>query len=304
MRRRTRHCACPLLLLAAISWASPLWASTWSDTYIGYRYGQGYREPYNPNDITKNIISLTHASGYKYGGNFFNVDMLMSNSEDAASCDVTENPDCNPGGAHEAFVVYRTTFSGSAITGIPLKWGGVIRDVGLTAGFDFNAKDDQFSARVWRVLVGPKLSFDVPGYFDVAIEYRTEHNHDWYATVPEYNDCNSSTGTCGDVQFQDTAQLEVDWGIPFKLGLPFKFQGFGIYVGAKGADGEGADTKPEILLEPAVLADLGSLIHQKDTFWLGFGYQYWHNKFGDDTDQDPTGGSTAHVPQFEVEWHF
>ena len=59
--------------------------------------------------------------------------------------------------------------SGSAVLGKPLKYWGVIRDIGLTAGFDFNAKDDQFSARVRKTALGPKISFDVPGFWDVAV---------------------------------------------------------------------------------------------------------------------------------------
>src|SRR5450631_1833893 len=131
-------------------------ASDWSDTYIGYRYGHDFREPFNPNDIAKEIGSLTHASGYKYGSNFFNIDLLKSNNQDLASG--------GGGGAQEVYVVYRTTLSGSAVFGTPLKFGGIIRDIGLTAGFDYNAKDDQFSARVYKFAIGPKFSFDVPGF--------------------------------------------------------------------------------------------------------------------------------------------
>ncbi len=63
---------------------------------------------------------------------------------------------------------------------------GIIRDIGLTGGFDFNAKDDQFSSRVYKWALGPKVSFDVPGFFDVAVVWRTEHNHNWYATGPGF----------------------------------------------------------------------------------------------------------------------
>jgi hypothetical protein len=42
-----------LVATAAIVSNSAL-AADWSDTYIGYRYGTDYREPFNPNDIHKN----------------------------------------------------------------------------------------------------------------------------------------------------------------------------------------------------------------------------------------------------------
>lgn len=276
-------------------------AADWSDTYFGYRYGTQYREPYNPNDISKNIFSLTHASGYKYGSNFFNVDMLKSNNSDLASG--------GGGGAQEVYVVYRTTLSGSAIFGTPLKFGGVIRDIGLTGGFDYNAKDDQFSARVYKWALGPKISFDVPGFLDMAVVWRSEHNHNWYATYPGFGTAGcepANTPSCNpNIRFKDTAALEMAWLIPFPIaGVPMKFQGFLDYIGAKGPDGQNVGTHPELLTEMSVMVDIGSFAGHKDTVFAGIGYQYWHNKFGNVADNDPTGGSKASVPQFEFEWHF
>ena len=45
-------------------------AADWSDTYIGYRYGTKFAEPFNNQDIAKNIVNLQHVSGYKYGVDF------------------------------------------------------------------------------------------------------------------------------------------------------------------------------------------------------------------------------------------
>ena len=60
-------------------------AADWSDTSIAWRYGTQFAEPFETNDITKHIVTLTHVSGYKYGTNFFNVDMLYSNNKDPAA---------------------------------------------------------------------------------------------------------------------------------------------------------------------------------------------------------------------------
>src|ERR1700740_1057869 len=66
------------LAFAALGGASPSIAADWSDTYIGWRYGSSFREPFVNNasggaqNITKNIFTLSHASGFKYGINFFN----------------------------------------------------------------------------------------------------------------------------------------------------------------------------------------------------------------------------------------
>jgi nucleoside-specific outer membrane channel protein Tsx len=241
-------------------------ASEWSDTYVGYRYGTEYREPFNSQKITKNIVSLTHASGYAYGSNFFNVDMLSSDHKDPASG--------GGGGAHELYTAYRTTFSLGKISGTPMKFGP-IRDVGITGGFDYNAKDDQFSARVLKKLIGPTLSFDVPGFFDLSLLYYKEHNHNWFATGPGFGTAGcvaGATTVCEpDVNFKATWQLSGAWGIPFNAGVPAAFKGFLAYTGKKGTDGVGAQTKPETLIELAVMFDVGSAPESLPNLF----FQYW-----------------------------
>ena len=94
--------------LAVLSMASQ--AADWSDTSIGYRYGSKFAEPFGASNIHKNIFDLNHVSGYAYGTNFFNVDLLMSDKNDPAA----------PGshnGAQEAYVVYRHTLDLSKVTG-------------------------------------------------------------------------------------------------------------------------------------------------------------------------------------------
>ncbi|MDB5951354.1 MAG: outer envelope protein, partial [Massilia sp.] len=57
-------------------------AAEWSDTSLSWRIGSRFAEPFNPLPIRKNIFALTHSSGYQYGSNFFNVDLLQSDSND------------------------------------------------------------------------------------------------------------------------------------------------------------------------------------------------------------------------------
>jgi hypothetical protein len=49
-------------------------------------YGTKFGEPFVTQDITKNILSLTHADGWKYGGNFLNIDVLFSDKNDPEDC--------------------------------------------------------------------------------------------------------------------------------------------------------------------------------------------------------------------------
>ncbi len=263
-------------------------ASIWNDTYLGYQYGQTYREPVNSNKITKNIFSLNHFSGYKYGTNYFSVYMLSSNGKDPANS--------GGGGAHEVYVVYRTTLSMLSL-GVPAN-KGIIRDLGLTAGFDYNAKNDAVSPGAEKYSLGPKISFEIPcfKYLDLGIFYRTEHNHNAIgAIVP---------GAKTDVYYSPTYAIELAWALPFDISIvPLKFQGVAVYIGKKGKDGFNSDTKPETLLESALLVDVGSFASQKDTLFVGPGYQYWNNKFGIDASKDTTGGSKASVVQLVAEFH-
>lgn len=274
------------LALAAVfsAAAMPAAAAEWSDTYLGWRYGTKFAEPSNPNDISKNILSLTHASGYKYGVNFFNVDMLISDSKDPAANGST--------GAQEVYVVYRNTFDLGKITGKDFK-SGVVRGLGVTAGFDFNAKDDAFGARKRMPVLGPTVMFDVPGFLNVSLLFAKEWDH---------TSLNFSPTIQHDIAFKTNNILDIAWGIPFMAGsIPAKFQGYFDYATPKGKDYFGNDTAAETHTDMSVMFDVGAAMGStKDTFWLGLEYEYWKNKFGN----QPGTGTLAKTPMIRVEYHF
>ena len=74
-------------------------AATWSDTFVGYRYGSDFREPTNTKDVDKHVLQFTHASGYSVGQNFVNLDVLQSDKADPASGGAS--------GATEFYLTYR-----------------------------------------------------------------------------------------------------------------------------------------------------------------------------------------------------
>ena len=59
-------------------------AADFSDTWLGYRRSNSYTEPGIAVDVPKNTYTLGHFSGYKYGTNFFSVDILQSLANDPA----------------------------------------------------------------------------------------------------------------------------------------------------------------------------------------------------------------------------
>ena len=252
-------------------------AAEWSDTFAGYRTGNKFHEPCcQEADIRKDIFSITHVSGYKYGSNFFTADLLMSDSNDPIAG--------GAGGAQEIYAVYRHQLSLSAVSGSDIKFGAV-KDVAITAGVDVNSKNDAFAPRVRKFVVGPTIKFDVPGFLDVSFLLRTEQNN------------NGIVGKS--VTFDTTYGVSVAWGIPLNS-INSKLDGFLDYIGPKGKDGFGFDTKAETLARVYLMYDLGSLAGKKGTIYGGVGYEYWNNKFGGNTNNY---GNT-NAPMLALEAHF
>lgn len=265
-------------------------AAEWSDTAIGYRYGTKFAEPFESNSINKSIVNLTHASGYKYGTNFFNADLLMADSKDPAA----------PGsksGSQEIYIVYRHTLDLGKITGQDFKFGPV-RGLGLTGGFDVNTKNDAgYNSRKRMVVAGPTLMMDVPGFLNVSLLYLWESNAPY----------SKFSGTQTERYSYDVhPMLTAAWGIPFNLGpVPLSFEGFANFIASKGQNEFGGGTKPETNIDMQVMYDVSPHVGAaKNTFKAGLEYQYWRNKFGNDHTKAAGDGAFAKTPMVRVEYHF
>ena len=265
-------------------------AADWSDTYIGYRYGTSFGEPFNNQDIAKNIFNLGHVSGYKYGTNFLNVDMLLSDSKDPAS----------PGsssGAQEIYVVYRHTLDLGKVTGRPDSFKfGPIRGVGLTAGFDANTKDDAgYNSKKRMLVAGPTVMLDVPGFLNVSILQL------WESNAPYNKFSHTATDR---YDYDPHPMLNLAWGIPIGS-LPLSFEGYANFIASKGKNEFGGGTKPETNIDMQVMYDASSLLGaSKNTARIGLEYQYWRNKFGNDHTGAAGSGAFAKTPMIRAEYHF
>jgi nucleoside-specific outer membrane channel protein Tsx len=263
-------------------------AAEWSDTSIGYRYGTKFAEPFGRSDITKSIYSLTHVSGYKYGTNFFNVDLLQSDNKDPQSA-------ASNVGAQEAYVVYRHTLDIGKISGKDLKWG-VVRGWGATIGFDWNAKNDAgYNSKKRMFVAGPTVMFDVPGFLNVSLLALNESNAPYSTfsgvSTPRYT-------------YKTHAMLTAAWGIPI-ASLPVSFEGFMNIIGPKGRDEFGGSTATETNFDGQIMVDVGAIAGgPKGTFKLGLEYQWWKNKFGNPTSGAAGPGAYAKTPMIRAEYHF
>jgi nucleoside-specific outer membrane channel protein Tsx len=279
-----RAALCSALLACGLS----AQAADWSDTSIGYRYGTEFAEPFNPNAISKNILNLTHVSGYKYGSNFFNADMLLSDKKDPSSAGAST-------GAQEAYVVYRSTLDLEKVTGKSFKFGPV-RGMGAVAGFDFNTKTDAgYNSKKRMLVAGPSLMMDVPGFLNVSLLALWESNAP-YSTF-------SSTATPR-YSYDTHAMLNLAWGIPVGS-LPLSFEGFANFIAAKGKNEFGGKTAAETNIDMQLMYDLSPVVGAgKNTFKLGLEYQYWKNKFGNDASGAAGKGAFAKTPMVRAEYHF
>lgn len=265
-------------------------AAEWSDTSISYRTGTKFAEPFNPVDIKKHIIGLTHASGYSVGTNFFSVDLLQSDRNDPGSLNQTA-------GAQEAYVVYRNTVDLGKLRGHDMKFGAV-RGVGATFGFDWNTKNDVgYNSRKRMLVAGPTLMWDVPaGFVNTSLLVLHESNAPSGAFAPISN-------VRGRYTYDIHPMLNAVWSIPF--GEVFAFEGYANYIAHKGKDEVGNQTGPETNIDMQIMYDAGSRMGLgKNKFRVGVEYQYWRNKFGNTAATTGGKGHIARTPMIRAEYHF
>ncbi|MEO8006846.1 MAG: outer envelope protein [Betaproteobacteria bacterium] len=257
-------------------------AEEFSDTSIGWRYGTKFAEPFEGNDIHKNVIDFQHASSYKYGTNFFNADLLLSDKRD---------PGENSEGAQEAYIVYRNTIDIGKVLDREFKYGGIIRGFGATLGFDWNTKNDALYGSKKRMLVaGPTLMMDVPGFLNIS--------------VFELWESNAPIGISNRYNYDPHPMLDIVWGIPIG-DSPFIWQGYLDFAASKGKDEFGGDTAPETHLDTQIMLDVGRVMGgPKNTFKVGLEFEYWRNKYGTNHYGPAGSGAFARTPLIRAEYHF
>lgn len=258
-------CSASLLVMFAPQAAN---SAEWSDTEVNYQYGTQFEEPFNPNEVTKHIITLQHASGYKYGSNFFFVDFLKSDGDD-------DN-------AGEVYGEWYTHLSLSKTTGAKLSYG-IIKDLNLTAGINYGSKNTGANPRVY--LPGFTVDFDLPGFTYFGVDVLA------YIDRGKFKPNAATTlDNCGG--HETSYQINPFWQLPFRLGpTKWSFEGHVDFIGNRGT------CENEILAQPQLRLDVGNFFGKPDTGYVGIEYQYWRNKFGfKDVDES--------VPQFFAAWKF
>ena len=240
-------------VFTSLAFTADALASDWSSNSVGYRYVPDQSEPGVASKVSKNVLSFTHVSGDKLGGNFFTIDLLKSSKNDPANG--------NSQGAQEWYGFYQRSFSLGAMTGNKEGYG-FAKDLKLTARLDAGSKNTFFAPSPLKLRLG--IAADLPvaaGFWDMGLGVMKESNN------------NGIVGKS--VSFKAAPALSTAFAIPaFGLGA---FTGFADVIGPKGKDGFGARTKTETLARVTYMFDIGG---PKSGIAAGLGVEYWNNKFG------------------------
>ncbi len=224
------------------AWYKPIWTST----NLQYLFGS---DNYETGDENQKILSLEHASGYKWGDLFFFVDYIDQDKS---------------GLGDDLYFEIHPRLSLSYLTGKDLSYG-IIKDVFIATEYnrDGNANPNDWNNGDFEALLyGFGVALDVEGFS--------------YLNVNLY---------CRDDQEQDgeTTQLSVDWCYPFTIG-PADLYCSGFFDWA----GEEGNASQNFLFETRVMMDTGKFFGFEKSLYTGIEYKYWQNKYGVDALDEKT----------------
>ena len=214
----------------------------WSNNEIQYLYGNGYRKPNNPNQISQSTITITHADRWSLGRNFFFMDTYIS--------DAGQSPQTTVYGEAYSYLTL------GKILGKDLSLG-LFKDINAVTGFNAGEtiNSTRSSSRIF--LYGLSLEFKLPGFKLFNLDVL---QHDQFETLPNGN----------------SWQFTPIWIFPFSIaGTKWSLEGFTDFIGKKNPG-----YAFNILAQPQLRLDIGDLLGKSGHFYAGLEYQYWHNKYG------------------------
>ena len=242
--RHLAHQQFNLALATLLTLAVPARADfmQWSSSEIQFLNGNNFNEPFNPESVSKSIITVTHVHGWAYGRNFFFMDTLFSTDGEPSQINLYG----------EAY----STFSLGKILDKDLSFG-IFKDFGVTGGVNLgeNMDSTQSGFRAW--LYGVTLDFDLPGFDYFNVDFLRQR-------ITETEDIGTSW------------QITPVWKLPFQIaGSKWSFEGFADFIGKKGDH-----AARQALAQPQLRLDVGDFFGNSDHLFIGIEYQYWHNKYG------------------------
>jgi len=197
-----------LLLPLSFATSALAGAATWQSSNIQYLYGSNFEL----GDSARSTLTFEHANGWKYGDNFFFVDVLNP---------VTDGNNTQT----ELYAEFSPRLSLSSLTGKKLSFP-LVKDV-LLAGTLEMGKTDFGGFR--NYLYGVGFSLDLPKFAFADLNLLVRDN-------PKQEGL--------------TAQATIDWMLPFNMSsAKLVFEGFADLAGAEGDTVLNLDIQPRLLLD-------------------------------------------------------
>ncbi len=258
-------------------------AAQWSNTELQYQYGNLKKAFEGGGSESEtggtNVLTFQHASGWKYGDNFFFIDYLDYGQTDYEEANGTP-------ATSEMYGELYMNFSLGKIFRTDLSFPGV-RDFGVIAGLNMAPE-----VNALYYLPGFRIAWDIPAFAFA--------NLDIMAYI-QGSDSNPADGV--EVSEDDSWMADFNWGLPFNIGpTKWLFEGHIEYVkesesitSVSGVGNLDDQRETWILAQPQLRLDLGHFWGSPDVLFVGVEYQYWSNKLGDPE-------TTDNVAQALVVW--
>ena len=231
------------LLLAAGATAAQ------AQTEVHFQYGS-LTNPFAETKTGTVVLTMQHASFWKFGDNFF-------------FFDVTEDGNNDGFNDKDAYGEWYSNFSLGKLSGGDIGFGPVA-DLGLFMGVAMG-----MDANVLQWLPGARIAWNLPGFIFL--------NTDFMMAV------DGTDGLEGGSPPEQDRRLAIDVNglLPFNLGSQsFSISGHAEYYTAA-TDELGNDVPGSILAQPQLRWDIGGA----NGLFVGIEYQYWSNKLGTEVDE-------------------
>ncbi len=241
-----------LLFVFLIALTNDLAAAEWSNTELHYQRGNLDVPNFaGGGDVATDVLTFQHASGWKYGENFFFIDFLNDSKTDGFN-------DSDYYG--ELYV----NFSLGKLFNRSTEFG-LINGLGIIAGLNIAG-----DGNVRKYLPGIRLSWKLPGFAFLNTD------------ITAYLDDSGGVKSGGAPAEDDSYMIDVNWAFPLTIrGHRFSIEGHVEYIGQR--DNEfGAEVSEWLLAQPQFRYDLGkTLFDTPDQLYVGVEWQLWLNKLGE-----------------------
>ncbi|MYB06837.1 MAG: nucleoside-binding protein [Gemmatimonadetes bacterium] len=209
-----------------------------------FQYGS-ITNPFAETSTGTVVLTLQHASFWRFGDNFFFVDLM----EDGVGDGFNDK---------DAYGEWYSNLSLRKLGGRDLGFGP-FADFGIFAGVAFGA-----DANVLQWLPGARIAWNLPGFVFL--------NTDFMMAVDGTDGLDGGSPPERDSRFG----IDINGLFPFDLGSQsFSITGHAEYFVAT-TDELGNDVPASILAQPQLRWDIGA----ENGLFVGIEYQYWSNKLG------------------------